>query len=159
MSEYVALYILSDSKFDGQAVLANIRSSDFIDEINSGEGPREECGLYKLIQLVEPSNSSVKFSSERAVLDYHRKLVKGDETAKVDGKDAKWNGNCILIADKESDDLVNILELSEGSQAEQTLKARARSSVEVASNVSIANMSLQEYKDMSGNADVYDAGQ
>ncbi|GAC94130.1 protein transport protein [Pseudozyma hubeiensis SY62] len=133
MVEHVALYILSGSSVKGQAVLDNIRSSDFIDEINSGEGPREECGLYKLIQLVQPSNSSVKLSSEKDVLEYHDRLVKGEETAKADGEDAKWNTNCILIADKEKDDLVLIVEISKGKKTGDTLKARARSSVEVVS--------------------------
>lgn len=131
--EHVALYILSGSSVNGRAVLDNIRSSDFIDEINSGEGPREECGLYKLIQLVQPSSSSVKLSSEKDVLEYHDKLVKGEEQAKVDGEDAKWNTNCILIADKEKDDLVHIVEISKGKKTGDTLKAKARSSVEVVS--------------------------
>ncbi|SPO25887.1 uncharacterized protein UTRI_03252 [Ustilago trichophora] len=158
MAEHVALYVLSGSSASGQNVLEHIRASDFIDEINSGEGPREECGLYSLIQLVQPANSSVKFESEKEVLEYHNKLVKGEEKAQVDGKDATWNGSCVLIADKEKEDLVHILELKDG-KVEQRLKAKARSSVEVASNVSISNMSIQEYKDMSGNAEVYDAGQ
>ncbi|CDU22817.1 uncharacterized protein SPSC_01447 [Sporisorium scitamineum] len=157
MSEHVALYTLSGSSSDGQTVLDHIRSSDFVDEINSGEGPREECGLYKLIQLVQPSSAS--FNSEKDVLEFHTKLVKGEEEAKVDGQDAKWNPLCVLIADKEQADLVHVLELSKEGKVEQRLKAKARSSVEVASNVSIANMSIQEYKDMSGNAEVYDAGQ
>ncbi|TKY85698.1 hypothetical protein EX895_005238 [Sporisorium graminicola] len=157
MSEHVALYTLSGSSTDGQTVLNHIRSSDFIDEINSGEGPREECGLYSLVQLVQPS--SVQFGSETDVLEYHRKLIKGDEKAQVDGQDAKWNALCVLIADKDQADLVHVLELSKEGQVQQRLKAKARSSVEVASNVSIANMSIQEYKDMSGNAEVYDAGQ
>ncbi|KAJ1033040.1 hypothetical protein NDA16_000319 [Ustilago loliicola] len=158
MSEHVALYVLSGSSAQGETVLNHIRSNDFIDEINSGEGPREECGLYNLVQLVQPSDSSVKLDSEEAVLEYHAKLLKGDASVKVDGKDVKWNGNCVLIADKVQEDLVHILQLQAG-KVEQRLKAKARSSVEVASNVSIANMSIQEYKDMSGNAEVYDAGQ
>ncbi|SJX62797.1 uncharacterized protein SRS1_13636 [Sporisorium reilianum f. sp. reilianum] len=157
MAEHVALYTLSGSSSSGQTVLDSIRSSDFIDEINSGEGPREECGLYKLIQLVQPS--SAKFASEKDVLEYHSKLIKGGEKAQVDGQDAKWNALCVLIADKDQTDLVHVLELSKEGKVEQRLKAKARSSVEVASNVSIANMSIQEYKDMCGNADVYDAGQ
>ncbi|CBQ72961.1 conserved hypothetical protein [Sporisorium reilianum SRZ2] len=157
MAEHVALYTLSGSSSSGQTVLDSIRSSDFIDEINSGEGPREECGLYKLIQLVQPS--SAKFASEKDVLEYHSKLIKGGEKAQADGQDAKWNALCVLIADKDQTDLVHVLELSKEGKVEQRLKAKARSSVEVASNVSIANMSIQEYKDMCGNADVYDAGQ
>lgn len=133
MPEYVALYRLEGSESSGQAVLDSIRSSNFIDEINSGEGPREECGLYNLIQLVQPSSSSVKLASEKDVLEFHSKLVKGEETANVDGGDAKWNGNCILIADKEKDDLVDVLELSKEGKVESRLKAKARSSVEVVS--------------------------
>ncbi|SNX84308.1 uncharacterized protein MEPE_03017 [Melanopsichium pennsylvanicum] len=158
MTEHVALYVLSGSSSSGQAVLEQIRDSDFIDEINSGEGPREECGLYNLIQLVQPDDSSVHFSSEDDVLEFHKKLVKGEAKAKVNGQEATWNKMCVLIADKEKEDLVHLLELENGKVG-QRLKAKARSSVEVASNVSVANMSVHEYKDMSGNADVYDAGQ
>lgn len=129
MTEHVALYVLAGSRVSGRAVLEQIRASDFIDEINSGEGPREECGLYHLIQLVIPSES-VKLESEQDVLEYHAKLVKGDEKAQVDGKDAIWNGNCVLIADKENEDLVHVLQLQNG-KVEQKLKAKARSSVEV----------------------------
>ena len=143
MTEHVALYVLADSSSSGAAVLEHIRASDFIDEINSGEGPREECGLYSLIQLVQPADSSVRFKSEQDVLDYHNKLVKGDEKVQAEGKDATWNGNCLLIADKDQEDLVHVLQLQNG-KVEQRLKAKARSSVEVASNVSIANMSIQE---------------
>lgn len=132
MSEHIALYVFSGSSSKGETVLDHIRSSDFIDEINSGEGPREECGLYNLVQLVQPSDSSVKLDTEKAVLEYHAKLLKGDASAKVDGKDAKWNGNCVLIADKDQDDLVHILQL-QGGKVEQRLKAKARSSVEVVS--------------------------
>lgn len=132
MSEHVALYVLSGSSSKGETVLKHIRSSDFIDEINSGEGPREECGLYNLIQLVQPSDSSIKLNSEKDVLEYHSKLLKDDASAKVDGKDAKWNGNCVLIADKDQDDLVYVLQL-QGGEVEQRLKAKARSSVEVVS--------------------------
>ena len=131
MTEHVALYVLAGSRVSGRAVLEQIRASDFIDEINSGEGPREECGLYHLIQLVIPSES-VKLESEQDVLEYHAKLVKGDEKAQVDGKDATWNGNCVLIADKENEDLVQVLQLQNG-KVEQKLKAKARSSVEVVS--------------------------
>lgn len=133
MSEHVALYVLSGSSTDGSAVLGNIRSSDFIDEINSGEGPREECGLYSLIQLVQPASSSVKLTSERDVLEFHSKLVKGEEKAAVDGKDVKWNPLCVLIADKQQADLVEVLELSKEGKVQQRLKAKARSSVEVVS--------------------------
>ncbi|SPO44996.1 uncharacterized protein PSANT_02682 [Moesziomyces antarcticus] len=142
MAEHVALYILSGSSSSGSAVMENIRASDFIDEINSGEGPREECGLYSLIQLVQPSDS-VTFKDEKDVLDFHAKLVKGDAKASVDGAEATWNASCVLIADKDDNDLVLILELEDGK----------------ASNVSISNMSLDEYKDMCGNAEIYDAGQ
>ncbi|GAK64495.1 uncharacterized protein PAN0_005c2709 [Moesziomyces antarcticus] len=157
MAEHVALYILSGSSSSGSAVMENIRASDFIDEINSGEGPREECGLYSLIQLVQPSDS-VTFKDEKDVLDFHAKLVKGDAKASVDGAEATWNASCVLIADKDDNDLVLILELEDGKVG-QRLKAKAKSSVEVASNVSISNMSLDEYKDMCGNAEIYDAGQ
>ena len=133
MTEHVALYVLSGSTTDGSTVLDNIRSSDFIDEINSGEGPREECGLYSLIQLVRPADSSVKLASEEDVLGYHRKLVKGQEKAQVDGKDANWNSLCVLIADKQHADLVDVLELSKEGKVQERLKAKARSSVEVVS--------------------------
>lgn len=155
MAEHVALYVLSGSSSSGQNVLEQIRASDFIDEINSGEGPREECGLYSLIQLVQPANSSVKFGSETDVLEYHSKLVKGEEKAQVDGKDATWNGSCVLIADKEKEDLVHILELKNG-KVEQRLKAKARSSVEVASNVSISNMSIQEVSSIQERRATYE---
>ncbi len=129
MTEHVALYVLAGSSSNGEAVLNHIRSSDFIDEINSGEGPREECGLYNLVQLVTPSE--VKLSSEKEVLEYHTKLVKGDVKQKVGGgEDAAWNGNCVLIADKDQEDLVHVLQLKAG-KVEQRLKAKARSSVEV----------------------------
>lgn len=122
MSEHVALYVLSGSSVNGETVLNHIRSSDYIDEVNSGEGPREECGLYNLVQLVTP-DSSTQLNSEKDVLGYHTKLIKGE---------AKWNANCLLIADKDQEDLVHILQLKQG-KVEQRLKAKARSSVEVVS--------------------------
>lgn len=145
MSEHVALYVLSGSSTKGETVLQHIRSSDFIDEINSGEGPREECGLYKLVQLVKPADPSVKFGSEQDVLDFHSRLVKGETKAKVDGQDATWNSNCVLIADKEQEDLVHVLQLTDG-KVEQSLKAKARSSVEVVSDkVSLTCFMLSHY--------------
>ncbi|KAF6767501.1 hypothetical protein PSEUBRA_005283 [Kalmanozyma brasiliensis GHG001] len=155
MVEHVALYILSSGTSSGEAVLANIRASDFIDEINSGEGPREDCGLYKLVQLVTPPHS---LKSESDVLKFHTRLVKGEEKAEVEGQACTWNPLCVLIADGKDEEVVEVLQLKEGS-VEERLKSKARSAVEVASNVSVANMSIQEYKDMCGNAEVYDAGQ
>lgn len=130
MVEHVALYILSNTSPSGSAVLDNIRASDYIDEINSGEGPREECGLYKLVQLVQPS---IKLESEKDVLEYHRKLVKGEEKAKVGDEDVKWNALVVLIADKKDAELVEVLQLSKESKVEGRLRAKARSSVEVVS--------------------------
>lgn len=126
MPEHIALYILSGSSKDGVTVLDEIRASDFIDEINSGEGPREECGLYTLIQIVEPTDSTT-FETEADVLAYHAKLVKGSVKASIE---ASWNTNCLLIADKSESDIVQILELDHG-KVQDRLKAKARSSVEV----------------------------
>lgn len=128
MPEHVALYVLAGSKVDGSAVLKHVRASDFIDEINSGEGPREECGLYSLIQLVTPDDSTT-FTSEADVLAYHSKLTSDTAKATID---AKWNPNCVLIADKSDAEIVYILEIDQG-RVQDRLKAKARSSVEVVS--------------------------
>jgi hypothetical protein len=148
MAEHVALYVLSGSSSSGSAVLENIRASDFIDEINSGEGPREECGLYSLIQLVQPADS-VTLKDEKDVLDFHAKLVKGEAKASVDGAEATWNASCLLIADKDQDDQVLILELEDGKVG-QRLKAKAKSSVEVVRIHSILDRHQSSVTEIAG---------
>ncbi|PWZ02379.1 hypothetical protein BCV70DRAFT_63531 [Testicularia cyperi] len=144
MPEHIALYVLAGSSVSPDAVLAEIRASDYIDEINSGEGPREECGLYNLVQ---PAPSQADSDDDAKLLQHHAKLTPSE-----------WNSNCFLLADSTDPTLVTIYELHDGNIRDK-IRAKARSALEVVSNVSVANMSIKEYKEMCGNADIYDAGQ
>lgn len=124
MVEHVALYVLSGSKTKADSVLDQIRASDFIDEVNSGEGPREECGLYKLVKAVDATVTT----EEEALQDLTKRVEAGDG-------DIQWNKFCMIVAGEDGDEVVTAVQIrGKDMQVKDKLKCKARSVIEVVSN-------------------------
>lgn len=81
MGDRVPLYNLCLSDADLLSLIEEIRSSSYIDEVESGEGPREESFLYTLIQPVKenPKDTSINSLIREAGEDAATLIVVNDE--------------------------------------------------------------------------------
>ncbi|KAK0532372.1 hypothetical protein OC842_003316 [Tilletia horrida] len=149
-------------------LLADIRSTDYISEITSGEVEPEQSGLWDQVLPIppelHPSNvSDADTSSEdgrEKLAEHALSVLPADEQTK-----GKYANGGIVVADertKKGDGSVLVLQiLSKGSEKKvvDSMRCAPRSLVEVCSNLAVANMGLADYKNMCGNAEVFDAGQ
>ncbi|PWN51676.1 hypothetical protein IE53DRAFT_40675 [Violaceomyces palustris] len=167
MPESIPLYIPSDQDPESisESILNDIRSTDFLNEITSGEESPQETGLWNLVQPVLSSSSSSsltlsQFSNPSNLL--HHALQNLRQETDQDGR-KRWNLNGLILVDQTSlqgDGSLLVLEVDlQKGEIKDQLRCARRSVLEVISNISISNMSLDEYRNMCGGAEVFDSGQ
>ncbi|CAO1636627.1 unnamed protein product [Sympodiomycopsis kandeliae] len=159
----LSLYIdpslsLSPSDPKIQSILSDIRSTSYIHEVTSGECSAKESGLWNTVYPRDVPGISGKKGSE-LISALKRHTQESKEYVTSDNQDeVRFDSNSFALIDQET--------LSNGGSVlvvqidqDDTLRVARRSLIEVAANLSVANMSIKEYKDMCGGAEVYDAGQ
>lgn len=118
-----------------------IRSSPYIDEVNSGEEPREECPMYKEVELADhiPEDKSIEA------------LIRS----------ANIRNGCIVVADTSeiSSRGLLVVHVDKGVLKDQ-LRVAPRDVIEVCVNVRMANMDMGEFRALAKktNSDVFDSG-
>ncbi|EPQ30464.1 uncharacterized protein PFL1_01990 [Pseudozyma flocculosa PF-1] len=148
MKEQIAFYVLAACQKAPQAVLDEIRTSDTIDETNSGEGPREQCPLYDFIELA----SHDKLSSLDDVLADLRQ--RSADTS----RGTQWDASHFVVAGHEANanpSVVVFYELSEKGDVQGQLKCTAPMVLDPACNIPIANMDLEEFQDACGQDGIF----
>ncbi|CAD6888745.1 unnamed protein product [Tilletia controversa] len=159
---------LSASELD--KLLSEIRSTDYIAEVSSGEVEPEQSGLWDQVLPIpaelhssdEIANLRVEKSEEdqEKLAEHALSVLESDERTK-----GKYANGGIVVADertKSGDGSLLVLQIvSKGSEKKvvDSMRCAPRSLIEVCSNLAVANMGLAEYKNMCGNAEVFDAGQ
>ncbi|KAL9933082.1 hypothetical protein V8E36_007800 [Tilletia maclaganii] len=155
---------LSDSELE--KLLTEIRSTDYIAEVTSGEVEPQDSGLWDQVlpvpaDLHPAGTSSCESADEQEKLAEHALSVLQSDPKTKD----KYANGGIAIADqrtKTGDGSVLVLEIiSKGSEkkVKDSMRVAPRSLIEVCSNLAVANLGLEDYKSMIGDADVFDAGQ
>jgi hypothetical protein len=125
MDPPVPLYNVAGlSKEEFQGLLHDIRSTSYIDEIESGEGPREESPLYDEVKLVDRD----EMPSGHSIDELYSHANKARVIILADAKD----GKSVLIVETKQD----------GKR--QELRVVPRDVIEVSCNCRIANMDLGE---------------
>ena len=122
MDPPVILYNLGLSSSELEELMKEIRSTSYIDEIESGEGPREESPLYNEIQ---PAKEIPKDTSIESLLKH------------------AGNPNVLAIADEKKNQGVLIIEVKSDGKRNQ-LRVAPKDVIEVSCNCRIANMDLLE---------------
>ncbi|KAE8210467.1 hypothetical protein CF327_g5655 [Tilletia walkeri] len=161
---------LSASELD--KLLSEIRSTDYIAEVSSGEVEPEQSGLWDQVlpiptELLQSSTDIAQIKEvegsagdQEKLAEHALSVLESDERTK--GKYA--NGGLVVVdkRTKSGDGSLLVLQiLSKGSDKKvvDSMRCAPRSLIEVCSNLAVANMGLADYKNMCGNAEVFDAGQ
>lgn len=121
MDPPVTLYNLGLSSSELEELLKEIRSTSYIDEIESGEGPREESPLYNEIV---PAKEVPKDTSIESLLKH------------------AGNPSVLAIADGKQNGILIVEVKSDGKRNE--LRVAPKDVIEVSCNCRIANMDLLE---------------
>ncbi|PWN32783.1 uncharacterized protein FA14DRAFT_174463 [Meira miltonrushii] len=136
MDPPVMLYNLGLSSTDLEDLMKEIRSTSYIDEVESGEGPREESPLYNEIV---PAKEVPKDTSIESLLKH------------------AGNPSVLAIADGKKDGVLIVEVKPDGKRNE--LRVAPKDVIEVSCNCRIANMDLLEFKAMADKtgSNVYDS--
>jgi hypothetical protein len=127
MSGKVPLYNLCLSQAEVTSLIEEIRSSSYIDEVGSGEEPREDSSLYNLIFPVKNNPEDTSIDS----------LIKdaGDKVA------------ALIVVNEKSLNSVLIVELTNGAKVDE-MKVVPKDVLEVCHNLMAGDkMSLSEVSD------------
>lgn len=126
------------------ALMDEIHASGYIDEINSGEGPREACPLYNEIKPATSLAADADTSDE--ALLRHAGHAQG----------------CIVVVDQKPAKSVRIV-LAGGADVgtkRDEIHVAPRDAIEVCVNLRMANMDIAEFKSLaSKSGGIYDSGQ
>lgn len=122
MGEEIPLYNLGLSKEELDSLMTEIRSTSYIDEIESGERPREESGLW---DTVLPAPDTPKDTSTASLIKHAGKKL------------------ALVIASKERLPALLVLQLEGGAKVDELL-VMPKDVIEICCNLAIANMGLSE---------------
>ncbi|UZJ56752.1 hypothetical protein CBS101457_006072 [Exobasidium rhododendri] len=136
MGGEIPLFNVGLSQAELDSLMEEIRSSSYIDEVESGEVPRTESGLWNTVLPVEERPHDTSMPS----------LIKAAK-----GKAA------LVVADGKLGKSVLVVQIKDGAKVDE-LKVAPKDVIEVCSNLAIASMDLCEFKSMSKGAEIFDSG-
>lgn len=122
MSDQALLYNTCLSQADLDSLIEEIRSTSYIDEVESGEQPREESDLWNIIV---PVKETLKDTSSLDSLIKHA----GNKAA------------AIVVADDKTKKSVLVIHLVDGAKKDE-LKVVPKDVIEICSNLIAGNMDL-----------------
>jgi hypothetical protein len=114
MGDKVPLYNLCLADADLTSLIEEIRSSSYIDEVESGEGPREESLLYNLILPKKDNPNDTSINS----------LI----------KDAGQEAAVLIVVNEKSKDSVLVVQLANGTKVDE-MKVVPKDVLEVCHNL------------------------
>lgn len=130
MSMSVPLFTSSLTSSQVEQILNDIRSSDYIKEISSGETSPQESGLWN---LVLPFQSSTTNSSHPK--DDFQPFI--SETKSLD--ESKWYRNCLVVADERTldkdDGSLVVIQLDSKGEKKDSLRVARGSILEIVSTL------------------------
>ncbi|KAN0064932.1 hypothetical protein ACQY0O_001989 [Thecaphora frezii] len=153
MGEFHALYLLEACRKSAQEILGEIRLDEFIDEIVSGEEPREESPLYSLVQVPLSNKVATQQAAIQDLLERAR-----HQTDKDDKGEVEWNRNILVVAGDEANldpPVVTVIELDEHGKVQGELRCLARCAVGPVCNLGVANMSMDDFKESADDDGVF----
>jgi hypothetical protein len=123
MEDEIPLYNASLSQSEFDLLLEEIRSSSYIDEVESGEVPRNESDLWNAVLPAQE--------------------IPGDTSLPSLIKHAGEKKRVLAVANDKSGKSVLVIQLKNGEKVDE-LKVAPKDVIEVCSNLAVASMDLSE---------------